>query len=113
MEIASVASSADRQVPFIPSVLVLALTALAGAMIVPDPRIMLALSLFSGVLSSVAAVLIVLQLRKNSQHAVLIVRPRTRVGRLRLGCVRRRDRGHDAQGGTGVEAVGARVGHPG
>ena len=72
MEIAATAGSVDRQVPFIPSVLVLALTALAGAMIVPDPRVMLAMALFSGILSAVAAVLIVLRLRKNSQHAVLI-----------------------------------------
>ena len=72
MEIAATVRPVDRQVPFIPSVLVLALTALAGALIVPEPRVMLGLSLFSGILSAVAAVLIVLRLRKNSQHAVLI-----------------------------------------
>ena len=72
MEIASAAVPADRQLPFIPSILVLALIALAGALVVPDPRVMFAFSLFSGVLSTVAAVLIVMRLRKNSRHALLI-----------------------------------------
>ena len=71
-EIAAAAGSAEQRLPFIPSLLVLAVIGLVGSMLMPDPRAMFALSLVSGVLFAVAGVQIVMQWRKNGQNALLI-----------------------------------------
>ena len=72
MELVAAPQVTDRRLPFIPSILFLALSALFGGMMMPDPRAMFALSLLSGVLFAVAAVCIGLRLRNRAQHAVLI-----------------------------------------
>ena len=72
MEFAAAADRGERRLPFIPSLMVLAMLALSAAIMMPDPRALFGLSLVSGVLFAVAGVLVLLRLRRQGKHAVLI-----------------------------------------